>query len=396
MQIRRIEVDNFKSLVGFDLELSHFTCLIGLNGSGKSTVLQAVDFISRLFRGNVPGWLAQRQWKVGDLSSKLLRKSNIDFAILLAEGTTEFRWEGTFNRSSMRCTQESLAVGGVAVLKVEEGRFSISEVPDGSEPAAQLFHDKIGFDYQGSILSQIKDDILPNAMLALKTFMCQTKSLDLLAPQYLRQRTRDSGGELGLSGERLSAFLYELSSEQRQSLEKQLRRCYPKLSHIHTSSLRSGWKKLEIGETFGDRKLLSEARHINDGMLRLMAILSEILTDDQFLLFDEIENGINAELVEFLLDMLVNAKQQVLVTTHSPMILNYLEDSLARKGVQYLYKTSEGFTRSVPFFSIPSVSEKLDSMGPGEAFVDTHLTRLNEEIRTMRAETPERSDAHRR
>lgn len=393
MHIRRIEVDNFKSLVGFDLDLSHFTCLIGLNGSGKSTVLQAVDFLARLFRGNVSGWLAQRQWKVGDLNSKLIRKSNIDFAILLAEDETEIRWKGTFNRSSLRCTHESVALAEVEVFKVEEGRFSISEVPDGSELGAPWNNGKIGFDYQGSVLSQLKDDFLPKAMLAIKTFMLQTKSLDLLAPQYLRQRTRDSGGELGLSGERLSAFLHELSSAQRRSLEQQLRRFYPHLSGIHTSSLRSGWKQLEVGENFGDRKLLSEARHVNDGMLRLMAILSEILTDDRFLLFDEIENGINAELVEFLLDVLVNSKQQVLVTTHSPMILNYLDDQVAREGVQYLYKTPQGFTRSVPFFSIPSVSEKLDVMGPGEAFVDTNLTRLYEEILTMQAKTAEQADA---
>jgi predicted ATPase len=252
---------------------------------------------------------------------------------------------------------------------------------------------KIGFDYQGSILSQLKDEVLPTIILAFRTFMRQTKSLDLLAPQYLRQRTRDSGGELGLSGERLSAFLHELSTEQRQLLEQQLRRCYPQLTRIHTSSLRSGWKQLEIGEVFGDRKVLSEARHVNDGMLRLMAILSEILTDDQFLLFDEIENGINAELVEFLLDMLVKSKQQVLVTTHSPMILNYLDDEVARAGVQYLYKTPQGFTRSVPFFSIPSVSEKLEVMGPGEALVDTNLGHLYEEILTMQAKTPEQTDA---
>ncbi len=356
-------------------------------------MLQAVDFLARLFRGNISGWLAQRQWKVGDLGSKLLRKSNIDFVIVLVEGATEIRWEGTFNRVSMRCTQESVTLGGLVVLRVDEGRLAMGLTPWDGAPDARSMTGKIGFDYQGSILSQLKDEVLPTIILAFRTFMRQTKSLDLLAPQYLRQRTRDSGGELGLSGERLSAFLHELSTEQRQLLEQQLRRCYPQLTRIHTSSLRSGWKQLEIGEVFGDRKVLSEARHVNDGMLRLMAILSEILTDDQFLLFDEIENGINAELVEFLLDMLVKSKQQVLVTTHSPMILNYLDDEVARAGVQYLYKTPQGFTRSVPFFSIPSVSEKLEVMGPGEALVDTNLGHLYEEILTMQAKTPEQTDA---
>ncbi len=129
--------------------------------------------------------------------------------------------------------------------------------------------------------------------------------------------------------------------------------------------------------------MTTEARHINDGMLRLMAIFAELETENQFLLFDEIENGINPELVEFVIDKLVQARQQVLVTTHSPMILNYLDDETAKAGVIYLYKTPQGCTKSVPFFSIPSLAEKLTVMGPGEAFVDTNLTQLSNEIAEM-------------
>jgi ABC-type cobalamin/Fe3+-siderophores transport system ATPase subunit len=49
MQIVSLHVDNFKSLVDFELPLAKLTCLIGLNGAGKSTVIQALDFASRLF-----------------------------------------------------------------------------------------------------------------------------------------------------------------------------------------------------------------------------------------------------------------------------------------------------------------------------------------------------------
>jgi ABC-type multidrug transport system ATPase subunit len=384
--IRRVEIDNFKSLVGFALDLDRFTCLIGLNGSGKSTVLQAIDFLARLFHGKLAEWLSQRQWTAADLSSKLIRRSNVHFSLrAVAKTGSEFCWQGTFNRALLRCTQESLLQDGTEWIRVEDGHYFLNDDSAGAGRAPARTGVKISFDYQGSILSQLTSEALPPVVLGFKSFVVRTKSLDLLAPQYLRQRTRDSGGGLGLSGERLSAFLHELPRDKRLTLEEQLRRCYPSLSNIHTSSLRSGWKQLEVEEVFGDRKLLSEARHVNDGMLRLIAILSEILTDDRFLLFDEIENGINSELVEFLLGILVNARQQVLVTTHSPMILNYLDDDVARRGVQYLYKTPEGYTRSVPFFSIPSVSEKLEVMGPGEAFVDTNLTRLQEEIQAMTA-----------
>jgi hypothetical protein len=57
-----------------------------------------------------------------------------------------------------------------------------------------------------------------------------------------------------------------------------------------------------------------------------------------------------------------------------------LDDEVARTGVIYLYKTDEGATRSIPFFSIPSLAEKLKFMGPGEAYADTDLTALSDEI----------------
>ena len=121
-------------------------------------------------------------------------------------------------------------------------------------------------------------------------------------------------------------------------------------------------------------------------MLRLIAILAELESDSRFLLFDEIENGINPELVEMLVSSFLAARQQVLVTTHSPMILNFLDDQTARASVAYLYRTRLGYTRSIPLFSIPSLAKKLMVMGPGEAFVDTSLPALANEISAVTRE----------
>jgi predicted ATPase len=227
-----------------------------------------------------------------------------------------------------------------------------------------------------------------------KRYFENVKSLDLLSPENLRRRTRDSKGTLGLGGQRLAAFLYELGGEKQRQLLQRLKTVYPRLQDLHTKSLRSGWKQIEITENYEGPNggffpaMVTEARHVNDGMLRLIAILAELQSEDQFLLFDEIENGINPELVEFVLDALVTTPKQVLVTTHSPMILNYLEDETARQGVIYLYKTPRGHTKAIPFFSIPSLAEKLTVMGPGEAFADTNLTELGSEIAALTGEEP--------
>ena len=132
-------------------------------------------------------------------------------------------------------------------------------------------------------------------------------------------------------------------------------------------------------EQFGAQKLETDALHMNDGLLRILAVLTQAESDRSLLLLDELENGINQEIVETLVDTLLQSPQQLLVTTHSPLLLNYLPDAVARDAVQFLYKTPQGETRVRPFFSIPRMSAKLEAMGPGDAFVDTDLRLLAQE-----------------
>jgi predicted ATPase len=388
--VRNITAKNFKSLVDFRLDLAKFTCLIGLNGAGKSTVLQFIDFLAQQVRGDIKGWLEERHWDAKDLKSQLTTKRTIEFLVHLTEESEQTaEWDGTFNPAQLHCTQEQVFAGNAHLIvrgktvRVGEGLPSPQGAANGASPQ------EITFTYEGSILSQLKESSLPASLLQFKEFFLNVKSLDLLSPEYLRQRTRESKGSLGLGGQRLSAFLHELRPQKLRQLVHRLQSAYPQLVDLSAKSLRSGWKQLEITEEYkGEEsgllpRMTTEARHVADGMLRLIAILAETQTDHRFLMFDEIENGINPELIEFVLDALVAAPQQVLVTTHSPMILNYLSDQVAREGVVYVYKTRDGQTRAVRFFDIPSIAEKLTVMGPGEAFADTDLTALHDEIEAV-------------
>src|SRR5262249_40244650 len=147
--------------------------------------------------------------------------------------------------------------------------------------------------------SQLRESSLHDSLVEFKRFVEGVRALDLLAPHLLRQRTRESAGSLGLGGERLSAFLYELGKTGRQELATRLRPIYEQLQALETKPLRAGWKQLAVQETFAGKRMVTEARHVNDGMLRQIAILAELQTDHTFLLFDEIENGISPEVIEF-------------------------------------------------------------------------------------------------
>ena len=229
-------------------------------------------------------------------------------------------------------------------------------------------------------LSVLKDNQLNETILAIKHNVLNIHSLDLISPELLRTRNRKADGKLGLGGQNLSAFIHEAGENIQKAITKKLQEMYGQLDSLEVKSLRSGWKQLEIVENFDGQKITSLARHVNDGMLRLMAILSQLEIPNAFLLFDEIENGINPELVEFLIDMLVKSDDQILITTHSPLVLNFLDDDVAKQGVIYLYKQSNGRTKAIRLFDIPSMNKKLEFMGVGEAFIDTNLTELYREV----------------
>ena len=381
MRIGFLKINNFKSLVNLRLDLAKFNCLIGLNGAGKSTVLQCIDFLAQMVRGDIKGWLELRRWKPSDLRSRFSSKRIIEFSMELVKpnGTPIGIWSAHFSPTANRCTSEMLAVPDGS-LEVSGEEITIAYKTGKTSNGSRT---KIAFNYEGSMLSVVKDRLLTPSMLEFKQLINGLESLDMLTPERLRERTRTADGSLGYGGRNLSAFLAELSPEDNLKLVKQLRRAYPQLKKVTSRSLRSGWKQLSATESFGDVLLRTESRHLNDGMLRLTAILAELSSEHGVILFDEIENGINPELIEFVIDNLVKSPKQIVVTTHSPMILNYLDDDAARQGVIYLYKTRNGHTQAIPFFSIPSLAEKLTVMGPGEAFVDTNLTELSAEIATM-------------
>ncbi|MDB5385610.1 MAG: hypothetical protein JWM11_1256, partial [Planctomycetaceae bacterium] len=365
------------------ISLAKLSCLIGLNGSGKSTVLQFIDFLSQLVRGDIKGWLDERKWKSADLRSKISKRFRFSFTVAFVDDENQplGRWTALYSPSLGRCRGETFDFASCS-LSTTKRTVVISDLPTRQDKEFE-----ITFDYTGSILSALKESILPPCILECKRFIEKIKSLDLLAPERLRQRTRESSGTLGLGGQNLASFIHEMDIQKRRELLDKLKSVYPQLQSIQSKSIRSGWKQLGVVESFDSNgasfTIATEARHMNDGMLRLIAILAELQSDNCFLLFDEIENGINPELVEFVIDQLVNAEQQVLVTTHSPMILNYLDDNVATRGVIYLYKTKAGHTKSIPFFSIPSLAEKLTMMGPGEVFVDTDLKGLADEIELL-------------
>lgn len=261
--------------------------------------------------------------------------------------------------------------------------------------------------FQGSVLSVLLLDKAHPAVRLMKDFLHDLKSLDMLAPNLMRKRSRNAE-YVGYGGERLSAFLAGFSIDTQKRLDSLLKQFYPNAKNVWTYPVQGGWQELIVTEQYLSDSYHTYARQLNDGMLRILAILSQVEAKDgpeqalrrqpslsknrkqvkhheyRALLFDEIEDGIHPELIEKLVAYLLEAKQQIIVTTHSPMILNYLPDEVAKEAVILLYRTKKGITRSIRYFDLPSTQKKLELLGPGEVFIDTDFAELTQEAENLR------------
>lgn len=384
IKLDQLIISNFKSLDEFTLEFSKFTCLVGLNSSGKSTILQAIDFISQQMNGDISQWLKNRNWDAKELRCKLSRKQLIGIIVSFSYNDRFYIWSFIFSPLLKKCTSEKILMydknieNERMIFEVKNSKYMIIT----NLKTEEKLEGDIIQDYEGSFLASLKPELLPEPIKEFKEYIKNIYSLDLLSPQELRKRSR-TGSQLGLSGANISAFLNIFNDEQKNNLLIQLKKCYRNLDSLTIRKSKGGWSRIELIEKFNDTKLTNEGKYLNDGILRLIAILAQLQSKKSFLLFDEIENGINSELIEFLLDTLIASEHQVMITTHSPMILNYIDDEVAKKSVQYIYKTEEGLTKSIPFFNIPNMKEKLEFMGAGEVYVDTNLSDLYEEIQLI-------------
>ena len=406
--IKSFYIDNFKSLVDFRLppaphRLGSFTCLVGLNGAGKSTVLQAFDFVGNLANGQVATWLKQREWKAADLTSRFLKKKLIHFELdIEVPGEGRIVWSGSFNTTEMRCTAETVKVDDVEqVLHIKDGQLLVS----GTDSQDSVQYPLRSMKYEGSTLSFINVRDVHPALGVLKHVAANLRSLDLLSPQSMRRRAKD-GADIGYGGERLSAFIHGLPANDKLALIKALRKFYPQIAGLSTTALRAGWKDLRVVEQYASAQqapswLESDARQVSDGVLRVLAVLSQVICSESSgnaarpdglgqscVLFDEIENGINPELMQKLVQLLLGAERQVIVTTHSPLVLNYLPDEVAREAVLLLFRNSAGHTKAVRLFDLPSTQKKLTLLGPGEVFVDTNLEALPAEAMALELLSP--------
>ncbi len=142
-------------------------------------------------------------------------------------------------------------------------------------------------------------------------------------------------------GQGLSNTLADILLSDRDrfdELEQRLSQLVPNIKRIVLPRNEQNQFSLELVDRYSDHRI--PASEISDGTLRILAFLASLyqIETPSIICFEEIENGVHPWLLHKMIELLklvstegINGKPvQVLITTHSPVLLDYVEPKQVR------------------------------------------------------------------
>jgi len=324
------------------ISLLPLNVLIGPNGSGKSNFVEILELLraapsdlAAAVRdgGGVSEWL----WK-GTRENSLGR---LEATVSLPGFPTDFRYRLEFGVAGSRLEVLDEAIEDALVTRhgAPDVRFyyrfqrghPVMSVQRGGQPRRL---NRESLDPQQSVLSQRKDpDLYPEvtalgkAFRGIATFREWTFGRN---PPLRQPQPADLPGDSLLPDARnLALFINSIEhSDAWSELKKALRRFLPRFDQISTRLIAG------TAQIFLHEKGLSTpvpATRLSDGTIRFIALIAILLKPEfaSLICIEEPELGMHPDALGLIAELLrgASAKTQIVVTTHSDILLSALSDS---------------------------------------------------------------------
>jgi predicted ATPase len=389
----QVHIRAYKSLRDVALDLRAFNVLIGPNNAGKSNVFDCLRFLAELTRYQQGGPVQSRGgfsaivWN-GEIKNSIGieisghepsfpgqdgDRYSFKYEMYLAGGPTHFQI------TSERFSAQDASPPGAVLSPSEEGLFMarpdgrvllefpveqyMVRVNDGggkkiweNRPPSSLslclasFNDPTRFPLVGDFALQVSN-------WAFYNFVPSLMEGPLAVRKDLRLQER---------GENFGAVLHSHHAEfgsNFHEIEEWLQRAMPEVSELLSGLTEQGQTYAQIKEKGLNVRIPSWA--MSDGTIRFLAHLLVAFgaSPPPLVCFEEPENYIHPHLLELLAHIFkkASARSQIMLTTHSPYLLNFLdpEDII-------IVEKHEGATEASRPKDPGAIKEALKTLGLGE------------------------------
>ena len=394
--LKQVTIKGFKGITDLTLNLDKINVLIGINSSGKTTILQALDLLANCVFRDVAEYLMDKKWKVSDIKSQISKKSILSYRSIFEfeenDKTFLLIWQIEYkliSATSVNLIKESISkVNGKwkksYCNKDKQQQLDNKQIPlysykDGiviyeSFPDQKIKNQESEFSLSlGSSGLKIIDFASNKEICLLKDFLKHTANFETLAAENMRRSSRGITDDIGVGGKQLAAFIKQMNPQQKESYTKTVQSILSSMESIDAYTKGTpGWVELFINEKFGSNKIKVKPYHISDGTLRILAFVAllNIKYNSGLLMLDEIENGLNpyitTKIVELLYEFTSQTRHQLLLTTHSSLML----DDFKPEDIIYVYRKNDGSINAKKVFNTKKIKTFLDYMSPGEIWIN--------------------------
>ena len=373
--ITQIEIGGYRLLDEFKADLNPLTVVIGANAVGKSTLIDCLQLIaeccehplntamgwhhgaaSLLTAGNGNGQLAWsvtfRKPPIWD-DFPLAEGKALVYEVVLqadAQGQMHPQYEVLRNREPIRGYKEPLKFLEATpyqryildreqrqLIPFDEAQPSPAIVRDADSAAAPPRSGQADAQQEPALLlSQIRffnEFPIPSSVRVLLANMAFYPGFDVTRSSALRTKAADIKPVTTLSanGNNLGTVLHEILTryDYRSSAEELrdfLRVAYPAFEEIHCDTTFGTPPQVLVRVREQGMSRSMEMWELSDGMLRFLCLATALLNPRArpLVAIDEPELGLHPGLLPIVAEMIKTAAErtQVLVTTHSPDLLN--------------------------------------------------------------------------
>lgn len=366
--LREVRLTAFKSFRDEVLPIDAITVLTGRNSAGKSNALDAIEVLSRLATGEeLADALDGRRREGGPIrggsrgcaphgTNRFELGCTVEAGGVLYEldVVVEVEPELRIVSESLHLTAPTKAGGGRTrrrrVLQTQEFASGLVQVTIYNRTDRPVFTSSRLFT---GLIPSLPVDGAIGALGRVAAVLRGVFPLDPI-PHMMRGYVPERDGDLRRTGQNISAAIHWLQAEDPPAFDRLSRLVRQvgdeRIRDIVVTRAPLGDVMLALREGKEDSDL-TPAREMSDGLLRFMAIATALLTanrgldissgqqSDDFtpgvlLVIEELENGLHpsqaGRVLELIKETSASLGTQVMVTTHSPALLNEMTGELNR------------------------------------------------------------------
>ncbi|HEX4339355.1 MAG TPA: AAA family ATPase, partial [Polyangiaceae bacterium] len=293
--ITRFHAENYGCLRNVDVELTPIHALIGPNDSGKSTILNGIRTLAQLASGPFTGSFDHRLNVEGGVPNIVL--SGI----------------GRSGEYSLTATEDKLIETGSDAA----GRRASNRGRRQNQPS-QLLSDRL-------VPGAAEMDAVLGTMSGARFIRFDPEALrgaSGLIPESQATAFLDDRGQ-GLPG--VYQVIQGRGDDSFRELTVEIRRLFPTVKLVRVTPISTHALEIQVELKDGTRV---RAHQMSEGLLYYLAFAAiPSLSEVSFLLVEEPENGLHPARIADVMKVLrrVSLKTQVIIATHSPLVINCLE-----------------------------------------------------------------------